>query len=307
MRLCRLIFIGAVVAFLLLPIYQAYSQDYVDYKIQVNVDNSAIWSITRVSDINASIDLEGFQPKVEALINAAVNATHREMSLDVNSLQVSDEISWETQSRKTVYVFRWQNFSLSENGKIILGDVFQVTDSFSQLYGDGTLEITYPSGYSIQSITPIPDYSDISSLTAKWFRTQGFINGKPSIVLINNPQTLGDSVWQQYLIIGLISAATAAIVSFYLIRRRRSKTKLKTEAAMATALAVESDEEKISRLLRSSGGNLRQSVITEQCGFSKAKTSQLLAALERKGIITRYKKGRDKIVTLNERATGEKP
>jgi uncharacterized membrane protein len=68
---------------------------------------------------------------------------------------------------------------------------------------------------------------------------------------------------------------------------------------------IESDEEKIIKIIRSSGGKVRQSTITEQCRFSKAKTSQLLAALEQKGIITRYKKGRDKIVTLNERVKGE--
>jgi uncharacterized membrane protein len=51
---------------------------------------------------------------------------------------------------------------------------------------------------------------------------------------------------------------------------------------------------------------MRQSEITEQCRFSKAKTSQLLSDLEGRGIITRYKKGRDKIVSLKERVKGEK-
>ena len=136
---------------------------------------------------------------------------------------------------------------------------------------------------------------------------QGFINGKPSIVLINNPQTNGGDGWEQPLVIGSISAtAVASIVTFYLIKHRKPKATAKTEEVAATAPAVESDEEKITKILRFSGGHVRQSVITEQCRFSKAKTSQLLAALEKKGIITRYKKGRDKIVTLNERATGEK-
>jgi uncharacterized membrane protein len=54
------------------------------------------------------------------------------------------------------------------------------------------------------------------------------------------------------------------------------------------------------KLIKSSGGTLHQSAITDQFGFSKAKTSQLLAVLERKGIIRRYKKGRDKIVVLVE-------
>jgi hypothetical protein len=86
----------------LLPLSYAESQDYNEYDIEVNVDNSAGWTITRVTDINASIDVEGFPSRVAALIDAAVDQTQREMVLDTESLQVSDEVSWETQSRTTV-------------------------------------------------------------------------------------------------------------------------------------------------------------------------------------------------------------
>jgi uncharacterized membrane protein len=70
----------------------------------------------------------------------------------------------------------------------------------------------------------------------------------------------------------------------------------------AETSTVETEEDKIIKILKSSGGSLRQSVIVEQCRFSKAKTSQLLTVLEEKGKITRLKKGRDKIVTLKETA-----
>jgi uncharacterized membrane protein len=68
---------------------------------------------------------------------------------------------------------------------------------------------------------------------------------------------------------------------------------------------MESDEEKAVKLIKSSGGSLRQSAITDQLGFSKAKTSQLLTVLEQKGVIRRYKRGRDKIVVLVEEKKGE--
>jgi len=48
-----------------------------------------------------------------------------------------------------------------------------------------------------------------------------------------------------------------------------------------------------------------QSAIIEQCKFSKTKTSELLSAMEKKGIVRRHKKGRDKIVNLNEQAKSE--
>src|SRR4030067_3492142 len=136
MRLSRLVFVGAVciLMLMLLPLHNAQCQDYIEYKIQINLDSSAAWTITKVSDINATIDLEGFQQRVESLIEGAGIKTGREMSLDVNSLQVSDEISWETQSRTTVYAFNWQNFTVIEESEIVFGDVFQTSGFFSQLY-----------------------------------------------------------------------------------------------------------------------------------------------------------------------------
>src|SRR3989337_3869495 len=124
MKLSRFVFVGAVCILILalLPLQNALCQDYIEYKIQIKLDSSASWTITKVSDINATIDLEGFQQRVESLIEDARFKTGREMSLDVNSLQVSDEISWETQSRTTVYMFNWQNFTAIEEGKTAIGD-----------------------------------------------------------------------------------------------------------------------------------------------------------------------------------------
>jgi len=70
-------------------------------------------------------------------------------------------------------------------------------------------------------------------------------------------------------------------------------------------LGLVSDEEKAVKLIKSSGGSLHQSAITDQLGFSKAKTSQLLTVLEHKGVIRRFKRGRDKIVVLVQESKGE--
>ena len=307
MKLSRLIFVGAVCVLMLvlLPLHYARGQDYIEYKMQINLDSSADWTITKVSDINATIDVEGFQQRVDSLVEDASIKTGREMSLDVNSLQVSDEISWETQSRTTVYLFNWQNFTIIEEGKITFGDVFQVAGFFSQLYGDGAIRIIYPSEYSIQSVSPVPNERDDSGQTLGWFRTQDFINGEPNVTLKNNPPTSVDVGSQLYIIVGLISVViVASLIGFYVFRRR--KPNATNAVAPIAASTVETEEEKVIKIIKSSGGSMYQSDIAEQCRFSKAKTSQLLASLERKGVITRYKRGRDKIVTLKEEAAGKK-
>jgi uncharacterized membrane protein len=87
-----------------------------------------------------------------------------------------------------------------------------------------------------------------------------------------------------------------------MVKRNKRKTKERpTAGTFAGTTYIESDEEKIIKIIRHSGGILNQTAIAEQCRFSKAKTSQLLATLEQKGVIKRFKKGRDKIVTLTEK------
>jgi uncharacterized membrane protein len=110
-----------------------------------------------------------------------------------------------------------------------------------------------------------------------------------------------------YVLLGSASAVAviaAAVAGWFFFVNRRHKGK--ETRAMATLTLPETEEEKVLRVLRSNGGSAYQSAITEQCRFSKAKTSQLLTALERKGAVRRYKKGRDKIVNLIEQAKGEK-
>ena len=292
---------------MLLSIHTAHAVDYIEYKIEINMDASAAWTITRVSDLNASIDLEGFPLRVTALVDAAANQTHREMSLDLDSLQVNDEISWETQSRTTIYSFTWHNFSVTKNRNITFGDAFAVPDFFGQLFGDGTLQISYPSTYSVRSVSPTPNEQDDSSRKLTWLRTKDFINGNPTVTLAKNANEENDE-WQQFILIGVavFVVVTVLLASVYFLRIRKKRARDSVNAQLAGALLTESEEEKVTKVLLSSGGTMRQSAIAEQCRFSKAKTSQLLAVLEQKKVITRYKKGRDKIVTLNERVTGEK-
>ena len=292
---------------LLLPIYKVNCQDYIEYKVKINSDGSAAWVIAKVSDVNASIDTwEGFQTKVFNLVDSAANVTKRAMAVDENSLQINTTIS--SGSKTTEYLFVWQNFSVNSNDELMFGDVFGVNGFFTQLYGEASLQISYPSTYTVKAVVPEPNVRDESACTLRWYRTQEMVNGKSSVILadkqIENTQS---GIPQQYAIIGAVSAigVAASLTGLYAIKRNKPTTKINTTGALASAVQVESEEDKILNILRTSGNTMRQSDITEQCRFSKAKTSQLLAALEKGGVITRYKKGRDKIVTLMDRVKGE--
>jgi len=305
MREYRLTVCFAICALLLLLLLlpQASCQDYFQYNVQIRSDGSAVWTVTQFSSVNASVDTwEGFQERIFNLVNTAANLTHREMGIDEESLQINSAIS--SESKITEYSFLWQNFSIIRGSELLFGDVFQVNNFFSQLYGDASLQLSCPPNFSIKTVSPAPYKGQDSPSMLRWPRTEDLVNSKSNIVLTSNPQSVNSSYgWQQYAIIIALSAVgvIVSLLGFYTFKRRRIDNK----SSIASASPIESEEDKIIKILRSSGGSMRQSAITEQCKFSKAKTSQLLTSLEKRGNITRYKNGRDKVVNLKRTGKGE--
>ena len=54
------------------------AQTYTQYKVQLNSDGSAAWTIIQVSGLNGTVDTwAGFQQKVATLVTAAAAQTHR--------------------------------------------------------------------------------------------------------------------------------------------------------------------------------------------------------------------------------------
>ncbi|XHH09770.1 MAG: helix-turn-helix transcriptional regulator [Candidatus Bathyarchaeia archaeon] len=291
---------------MLLPINNANAQDYLEYKIQAEPDNAATWIITQVSDVTAPIDnWESFQTKIYTLTDNAATLTKRPMAIDENSLQINTTVS--ASSKTTEYMFKWQNFTVTQNGEETFGDVFSVTGFFMQLYGEASLQITYPPSLMVKSVTPEPNSQDAEAGTLRWYRTQDLENNPVKIVLTQNENTPTIGSQRPLLLLAVSSVGVAVILggSFLVLKRRRQPRQVSTVSGAATVV-VQSEEDKILNLLRSAKGSMRQSDITEQCRFSKAKTSQLLTALEKNGAVTRLKSGRDKIVTLNEGGKGEK-
>ena len=275
------------------------------YAIQIGNDGSATWTVTEILNVNSSIEtLETLQNRITLLVNASESATGRAMAASVDSLTFTASGSYV----EAEYEFQWENFSKVEGEQIIIGDVFQVPDFFSQLYGDMAVYMSYPPGYVVVgTVQPLPSTQNSSIQLLSWLGTKDF-NGDTRIVLTEKSATMGfwGSLDADVILIVILAAIAAGSVGFYLFRYNRKKKIMAPETAKLGSLpGMESDEEKAVKLIKSSGGSLHQSAVTDQLGFSKAKTSQLLAVLEHKGVIKRYKRGRDKIVVLVEEKKGE--
>jgi len=274
--------------------------DQAEYRIEIRDDGSATWIVVQTGmNINASLStLEELQNKVALLVETARNETNRNMTADIDSVKSA----FSGLNVIVEYKFFWENFAKIENDKIMISDVFQVKDFFLRLYGDGEIYLTYPSQYVVETASPLPYERDDSIRMLKWLKTADFTERLPIIVL--KKETVSkDFLWliqqNSVVIASLILVTIGVFTSFYALKHRKRNVNNTAETPLfADDLHIESDEEIIIKLLKSSGGKMYQSRVAGQCKFSKAKTSQLLSALENRGAVSRLKKGRDKIVFL---------
>lgn len=295
-----------LVVVLLVPYVLVRGTGSTEYTLQIGSDGSALWTVTQTLDTNSSFEtLDTLQARITSLVNASENATGRSMSATADSLAFTQISSSYVEVQ---YKFVWENFGQLEDSRIVIGDVFQTAGFFDRLYGDGNVQVMYPSQYSVESVEPAPYVRNDSVQTLEWLGTKDLQAGT-RIVLT---QESGSSSFVDVLMANaalvagiVVAAAVCSVALFGFSRRRKKKVRAPEEGDIKLLSALENDEERTVKLIRSLGGSLHQSSIKDQLGFSKAKTSQLLATLERKGTIMRYKKGRDKIVILKEKGKGE--
>jgi uncharacterized membrane protein len=281
-----------------------YSQNQIKYYIQIDDNGTADWTIRQTIPQSASHDdLNAFQFKIESLLKNVVSTTSRNMTATVDSMTSSAMGSYIL----VEYEFYWTDFGEQENSKLVIGDVFQASGFFTQLYGDGEIFISYPAQYIIETVAPPPSKRDDSNQLLEWLGIADF-DSNVNIVLghaqpgFNFIEGLEQNVM---LIIGTVVVFCGFTGTLYVLRRRKNKTRKSEVSPTENLLMLETEEEKVIRLLESRGGSMYQSAITENLRFSRAKTSLLLSTLERKGIIKRLKRGRDKIVTLVKKGGGD--
>ena len=282
---------------LVAPAGLVYSQNQVEYYVSVEDNGTADWTIKQTLPLNASYDdLNAFQFKIESLLRNAVSSTSRNMTGIVNSMTSTAMGSYIL----VEYEFYWTDFGEEEGLNVAIGDVFHASGFFTQLYGDGKIFISYPAQYVIETVTPPPSKRDDSNRLLEWPGTADFDSNVNIVLRLIGPgfnliEVLEQNAMPIASVIAVVGGFTGII---YLLRRRNRKTKPEEISPTGNQLMLETEEEKVTKLLESKGGNMYQSAITNDLRFSRAKTSLLLTSLERRGIIKRFKKGRDKIVTL---------
>lgn len=281
------------------------------FSIEIDTNSSAVYVYKRVFVLKTEDDegvfqqyLSEFEDRKEELLerftNDALYMVNRASDITNRSMTARDfnvsayMLQTVTGSSGIIeYKFTWEGFAFVNKGHIKMGDVFEVG---LVLLEKNELSIQYPEGYEVVSMEPEPDFMLNQERRLIWVGPKLFATGTPVVALAKVKGFLNDL--QMYVL--MIGSATGISIFAFFYHKFREKKKRK-EILKRTPTAIfeaESEENKIVDLLQTRGGYLRQSMIVEELGFSKSRTSEILSNMEKKGLIERHKKGREKLVVL---------
>jgi len=135
-----------------------------EYRIDVQVDGSAGWVIEHRFLLESEEDEMMFKQysnwtyfseylikNIKSFVNSVSLKTTRNMTAENFKMTVDVFDSY----RVVRYEFDWISFAEEAGSHIKIGDVFELEGLF--LYGDGTLNMTYPTDYIVEIVSP-PDF-----------------------------------------------------------------------------------------------------------------------------------------------------
>ena len=292
------------------------------FTLQLQPDGDARWTITdryALTDRNETAAFEGlaqrfvdgeseigWEQAFRAANDAASTATDRNMAIR----DVEREYAIEDRYGTLTLSFTWTNFATTDDDRLVVRDAFNTTEGtwFRTLDADQTLVIVGPEGYDVtQSPTGINDGA------LRFEGPQTFEPGYLEVVYSSDETLLGlddSALWIGGAVILLAGLAVAA-------RYLDSETigvpagsgaddTAESEADDATEpedddtvdVTLLSDEERVEHLLEQNGGRMKQARIVKETGWSNAKVSQLLSAMDEDGRIDKLRIGRENLISF---------
>ena len=285
------------------------------YRISVDEEGSATWVIERrfilsnedevtifqsyISDFENQKQkyLEEFSNETRILVERGSLITGRSMKAENFDITVGLLQSTSASYGVIRFQYDWISFAKIESERLVVGDVFE---GGFYLYKDDSLIVEYPQKFGIQAVSPLPDENRKSENSLLWYGRRNFGGGEPTIILTSADIVDASGNENNLLpifgvIVFVILASLGALLFF---KRRKSKKKVIGNSLVKDKFEIKSDEDKVIELLHNVGGQIYQSMINKELGFSKAKTSLLLNDMENKGLVKRKKMGREVVVTL---------
>lgn len=229
--------------------------------------------------------------------------------------------------------FEWTNFARTVNDTLAIGDAFGPA---WELGTDQELVIRPPADYSVDTVEPS---TSVQNGVIRWSGPQQFSADQPAVRYVPagvSPPPEEDSNLMLYAT-GLVLLMVVGGALVYGWHRREPDRAGTSETADATgdgegAPTVEepasendeseapdgeepggstvdpellSDEERVEQLLEANGGRMKQAAIVEETGWSNAKVSQLLSAMDDSDRVEKLRIGRENLIRLPEEEGSE--
>jgi uncharacterized membrane protein len=271
------------------------------YTIDIKENGSAIWNVeyrtllTTKEDFNSfdnyskqlkSVYIPEFTELMQRSASDAASATSRDMITRDFSGNTSIQSTPTGKYGIVSFTFTWTKFAGLD--PLNIGDVFAGGLYLSK---DNTLIIKYPSGFTVDEVTPSPDQSRDELI---WYGLRSFGAGEPKIILSKPAFPWGTTV-----IIVVVIAVIVAAWPYFIGRRKEDKTDPKpVEKIEITEPGMMDVEERIIKILKEGGGEQYQSEIGRQLDLPKSSVSSALNLLHDKKLILKIKKGRENLIRL---------
>jgi uncharacterized membrane protein len=261
-------------------------------------------------------------------------ATGREMA--ISDPQRSSTLPSDTPGTATLELsFTWTNFARTDNGTVHVGDAFNTTDRWLDgLEPNQRLELRPPRGYTVLNSPAVPwrNRSLVWTGPATFDGTDVWAtfspNGPNGPGTTPGPDEGFDGGDLPLMAFGGMVVGAFVLVGYWVVQRRPDEPTVSVESAddgsvgadagaeaagAASGAAADdatdeddgdlddellSDEERVERLLDDNGGRMKQANIVKETGWSNAKVSQLLSAMEEEDRIDKLRIGRENLISF---------
>lgn len=245
-------------------------------------------------------------------VGEAENVTGRSMDAIAFSRSVTIEDQSEESQNATLGVvemsFVWTNATVRENGRIVLGDVFE-----GGLYLAEGQSLVIQAGSNLEFVSVSPMESAVMSNSTlnrsesvTWTGEVQFADRRPRAVFQHPTEQSGVPDAMTWTMVGLLVAllGIGAMLLWRQVETRPGRGESETTNAPEPAISDEellSDEARVETLLAEHGDRMKQVDIVEATGWSKAKVSTLLSKMAEEGTISKLRIGRENIITLERK------
>lgn len=283
-------------------------------RISVATDGDAEWTVTVRTRLHDESDVQAyrtfqervrenrsqylgpFRDRLTGVVATAADGTGRSMTAENFSLSTRVQ---EVPRRWGVveYTFTWTAFARTDGDALVVGDVF---DGGLFIARNDTFVVTGPSNHVVAQVAPSPETREDGTLS--WLGPREFADGRPTVRYEPASGTdgtvgdqRGDGLERGVLpVVGVLGLA-ALLAGVVLYRRRNASGDSPDGGATEP---IQTDGDRVVRLLEDDGGQLKQSAIAAEFDWSASKTSRVISDLTDDGRVEKLRIGRENVVSL---------